>query len=224
MALVRFLAQSCGELVHQQPRKYTACMNGIWYVLYNRIYIIDTFHFVISKKIMIAPANDELDGNSSPTTMISTTGSSNTTTTTNTNNTTTLVYIPSDEYAWLPARLLSTTQNDASTLSTTTTTTTTTTKSTSSQRLSTTGSRSKNIQTKTITVAVTRPPLPSDEPRLGLLPSTSWPEQVETLTIPENMVLPLQNTPPTDDDEQGGGTNHVTDLADLPFLHEVRSP
>ena len=147
---------------------------------------------------MIAPANDELDGNSSPTTMISTTGSSNTTTTTKT-NTTTLVYIPSDEYAWLPARLLSTTQNDASTLSTTT-------KSTSSQRPSTTGSRSKNIQTKTITVAVTRPPLPSDEPRLGLLPSTSWPEQVETLTIPENMVLPLQNTPPTDDDEQGGRT------------------
>ncbi len=152
---------------------------------------------------MIAPAKDEPDDM----TMISTTGS--TTTTNNaTTTTTTLVYIPSDDYAWLPARLLSTTRNEP-TLSTTT----------KSQRPPTGGTTTTPISTKTITVAVTRPPLPSDEPRLGL-PSSStakWPEHVETLTVPENMVLPLQNIPPHEQQE-----NPVTDLADLPFLHEVR--
>ena len=144
--------------------------------------------------------------------------------------TTTLVYIPSKEYAWLPARILSTTLNHSNP-----------TKSGGKSNTST-----SNSTTKTITVAVSIPQSSQDEQSLGLssLQSHTLKEEIQTLLLPhDDDVLPLQNIvmdhtsiPKVEEEEDGGGRNStvtrstlqsttlqiVTDLADLPFLHEVR--
>jgi hypothetical protein len=131
-------------------------------------------------------------------------------------STSTLVYIPSKEYAWLPARIISTT------IDTTTT---------------------KRHQ-KTVVVSVVVPQCSTDEQGLGLLYSNGTTNtthtnsitskirttlqqpqaQQQTLTLPVQDELPLQNVFSNNNQEQQQQPQLqiVTDLADLPFLHEVR--
>ena len=139
--------------------------------------------------------------------------------------TTTLVYIPSKEYAWLPARILSTTLNHSN--------------PTKSGGKSNTSNSNSTSSTKTITVAVSIPQSSQDEQSLGLssLQSHTLKEEIQTLLLPhDDDVLPLQNivmdhtSIPKVEEEDGGKhatvtrstLQIVTDLADLPFLHEVR--
>ena len=148
--------------------------------------------------------------------------------TTCSSTTATLVYIPSKEYAWLPARIISTTLNHSNPTK-------------SGEKTNTSNS---NSSTKTITVAVSIPQSSQDEQSLGLssLQSHTLKEEIQTLLLPhDDDVLPLQNivmdhtSVPIEEKEDGGRNSSVTrstlqsstlqivtDLADLPFLHEVR--
>ena len=187
----------------------------------------------------VATATTMTTSNTKTTTTLDDTQSKTVTTpttvgTTSSSTTTTLVYIPSKEYAWLPARIISTTLNHSNPTKSGGKTNTNTSNSTSTR------------STKTITVAVSIPQSSQDEQSLGLssLQSHTLKEEIQTLLLPhDDDVLPLQNIvmdhtsiPKVEEEEDGGGRNStvtrstlqsttlqiVTDLADLPFLHEVR--
>jgi hypothetical protein len=160
------------------------------------------------------------------TTITTTTTATTMTTVSNSNsssNTTTLVYIPSKEYAWLPARILSTTLLDPS-------------NSKSSNKSSTGSSNtgSNSSTSKSIAVAVAIPKSSKEEQLLGIQQpslsslsssSSSLQEETQTIVLSDREELPLQNVV-----YHGNSTTAniptlqiVTDLADLPFLHEVRN-
>jgi hypothetical protein len=147
----------------------------------------------------------------------------NTSSNNNNSNTTTLVYIPSKEYAWLPARILSTTLNTSNT----------NVKSVKGGISHVTLTTHSSSTTKTITVAVSIPKSFHEEQSLGLpssSSSSSLHEETQTIVLPDHEVLPLQNvihqsSNQNNSNDHGRSTTTlqiVTDLADLPFLHEVR--